>query len=575
MSYRKNGINFCSKFVLLISSAVTGLLYSSSSVFAAGPVLPDTGTILQLLAPLNDPPPAPMSPWLIFKPSSPEPVRAIVEDAFLLKKIDISGNSLFETSLLQALAIGMVGKNVRLSQLNELTLLITDFYRDRGYPLTRTIIPAQTIDAGVLTIQVIEARYGKIEIENKSNIQEKFLNDTLQSLQSGMFIEELELDRTLLMIGDIPGIVVTPNLKRGSVNATSDLLVLISPVAQVNGNISFNNYGNDYTGVNNFNASAAFNNPFNHGDILGVNALSSGQGMDYQSISYDIIIDGHGTHVGSSFSSLNYQFKKTLVVPEGKGIAKTQSIWLKKPLIRSRNKNLYGQFKVDRTLLKDHLETEVVKFFTDRQTESMAFSFSGDSKNQFITEGLITWNLDASFGDLNFVDADAKDANNKTSNTSGSYSKLNATLIHIENLSKQSSLVLGFKGQWASKNLDTSLKMAAGGPFAVRAYASGIISGDEGFLINAEYKHQIGNAMGGTFNVIAFIDYANLTINKRPWNVSDMNTVTVSGAGFGLTWTGPNRLFGSAYVSSALGDSKEVGSNTKNTQFAIEIQQKF
>jgi hypothetical protein len=54
-----------------------------------------------------------------------------------------------------------------------------------------------------------------------------------------------------------------------------------------------------------------------------------------------------------------------------------------------------------------------------------------------------------------------------------------------------------------------------------------------------------------------------------------MNTVTVSGAGFGLTWTGPNRLFGSVYVSSALGDSKEVGSNTKKTQFAIEIQQKF
>jgi len=553
------------------------------SALAAGLGVPEVGTLLQQVQPLPAPVFAPNSPWLMFDKSDDKEKRLLANETFLLRGIHITNNTIFDSATLSALVADATGKNLNLSQLTALAARITDYYRSHGYPLARTIIPAQTIENGVLRLQVIEARYGKITLNNQSQVNDALLNATLGALKSGSFVEESELDHRLLLLSDIPGVIVVPSLKRGSENGTSDLLVNTSSGPSVSGNFGLNNHGNKYTGDANLSGSMVVNNPFHRGDTLALNVLTSGPGVNYGNIAYDTLLNGYGTHLGGSTSSLRYSFKTsttpagatTVSALTGSGTAQVSSLWLKQALIRSRDQNVYGQLKYDHLVLRDHLDAGGSTVATDRHLDDMTASLSGDFRDTWLTASMTAWSLDASLGRLVFDDATAQAANAASTNTSGQFSKLNANLLHIKNLGDQRELMLGMKAQLAGANLDSSQKMVAGGPYSVRAYAAGAVSGDTGYLLNAELRQPLGIALSGQVTATAFIDTATMTINQKPYPGVGLNKATLSGAGLGLIWTGPNQYTGTAYVATPIGAKSPLVGNVKSTQFSLEVQKRF
>jgi hemolysin activation/secretion protein len=519
----------------------------------------------------------------LFDKSGNKETRLLSSETFLLRGINITHNTIFDTATLSTLVADALGKTLALSQLNELASRITDYYRSHGYPLARTIIPPQTIEAGVLRLQVIEPRYGKITLDNQSQVQDPLLKATLSALKIGSFVEESELDHALLLLSDIPGIIVVPNLKRGSENGTSDLLVNTSSGPGISGNMGLNNHGNKYTGGANLSGSVVINNPFHHGDTLALNGLSAGPGMNYGSIAYDTLLNGYGTHLGGSTSSLRYNFKTSSPTADptvsstlvGSGTAQVSSLWVKQALLRSREKNVYGQIRFDHVVLQDHLVAGLSTIATDRHMNNMTANLSGDFQGVLMPTGMTSWSVDATLGQLVFDDPTAQAVNAKTTNTNGGFSKLNGSFLHIQNLGAQRELVMGLRGQWAGTNLDSSQKMVAGGPYSVRAYAAGTLSADNGYLLTAELKQPIGIAMGGQVTASAFMDTTTVTINQKIWPAAGLNKATLSGAGLGLNWAGPNQYTGTAYVAAPIGAKSPLVGSVKSTQFSIEVQKRF
>jgi hemolysin activation/secretion protein len=556
------------KFLLVLLVAMTA--------HAAGPSRPDAGSILQSAQPPAARTLSPDSPGFILDKAGDEKAKQFSNETFVLGGIRITNNTLFDTATLSALVADAQGKSLTLSDLTELAARITDYYRSHGYPLARTIIPAQTIEAGVIRFQVIEPRYGKITLENKSKVRDPLLNATLSALQSGSFVEESGLDRTLLMLSDIPGIIVAPNLKSGAVNGTSDLVVSTRSGPNLSGNLGLNNNGNKYTGGMNLSGSVVINNPFRHGDTLSLSSLTSGPGMKYGSIAYDLLLNGQGTHLGGSSSWLRYNFKAGLGdLVQGSGTAQITSLWAKQPLLRSRETNVYGQLKYDRLMLRDHVDVGSTKIYTDRRIENITASLSGDARDTLMTSSITSWILETTLGRLIFEDPTAQTENAKTTNTRGGFSKLTGSFLHVKDLGGQRELMLGLKGQWASTNLDSSQKMQAGGPASVRAYAAGAISGDAGYLLNAEFKQPLGFALRGQWTATAFVDAARMTINKETWTGAGLNKATLSGAGLGLIWAGPDQYSATAYVATPLGAKSPLAGSVKSTQFSAALQKRF
>lgn len=464
--------------------------------------------------------------------------------------IKIQGNSLVDTAELQALVNSAIGQQTDLTGLDTLASRITRFYQAKGYPLSRAIVPAQTIENGVVALLVIEARLDKISLSNRSQVSDARLDATLAQLQPGQFITQSSLDRTLLLLSDLPGVKLDASLKPGERSGTSDLHVTVEPAAAVTAYANIDGYGSRYTGRLRLGGGASMANPLHQGDLLSVAALSSGKGLTYGRLSYDLPVSGKGTHLGAAYSDLRYELGDTLAPLNSHGSAQVASLWLRHPFLRSASSNVNAQLQLDDYALKDRTDASGLKI--DRHISSLTASLQGDIQNPLLSASVSNWSLGFGAGRTRFDDAAAMAADAATARTSGRWSKWNANVSHLQMLSAGTGLHLSIAIQGAGSNLDPSQKMAAGGANSVRAYDVGALSGDSGALISAEWRQQLGSWAGGQWQVIGFLDSARVRINKSPW-AAGSNDATLSGAGLGLNWSGPQRWNGNAYIASRMG----------------------
>ncbi|AOU98912.1 hypothetical protein BI364_13960 [Acidihalobacter yilgarnensis] len=77
-----------------------------------------------------------------------------------IKKIIIVGNKIIPSGVLRSVVDPAEGRLLSLRELESLAGKITDLYRDRGYFLSRAYVPAQTINNGIVEIDVVEVVYG-------------------------------------------------------------------------------------------------------------------------------------------------------------------------------------------------------------------------------------------------------------------------------------------------------------------------------------------------------------------------------------------------------------------------------
>ena len=540
------------------------------AVHAQAPVPPGAGAILQQVQPVAPPTPSPSGTGLTIERG--DGARLPPSAPFLVNTLQITGNTLFATPTLHALVADAQGKSLTLSQLDELAVRITDYYRSQGYPLARAIIPAQTIQSGIVRMEIIEARYGKISLDNRSRVNDPLLQATLSPLQSGQAIGQTGLDHALLLLSDIPGVVVAATLKPGETVGTSDLLVNTTPGSAVSGNVALDNYGNRYTGRARIGATLNVINPLQHGDILTVSGLTSGGGMNYGRIAYESLLNGRGTRLGGAYSALRYALGEPLASLNANGTARVQSLWAKHPLVRSRDVNLYGQIQVDRLQLRDHIGASAIR--TDRQLDNWTLSLAGDARDAFLSDAVSSWNVGWTSGRVGFTDAAAQVADAGSAKTQGSFSKLNVALARLQTLSPSNGLYLAFSGQWANTNLDPSQKMSAGGPYTVRAYDTGAVSGDTGVLVTLELRHNLGVGWGGQWQAVAFVDSARVTVNKNTW-VAGTNSATLSGAGLGLNWTGADQWSARAYIATPIGSSPVLVAGNPSARAWLELRRGF
>jgi hemolysin activation/secretion protein len=535
----------------------------------AAETVPGAGSILQQTQPVL--PPAPSSTGTGLAIEQPGGGALPPSAPFLVNGIQLSGNTAFDTATLHALVAGAEGRSLTLTQLGQIVARITDYYHGHGYPLARAIIPAQTIQAGVVHVEIIEAHYGRIEFANRSRVVDPLLQATVAALQPGQPIAQAPLDHALLLLSDIPGVAVGAILKPGEAVGTSDLQVDTTPTPAVTGNLALDNYGNRYTGRARLGGTVSLIDPARIGDTLSLSGLTSDD-MDYGSLSYEALLNGEGTRVGGAYSALHYILGDPLGPLDGRGSAEVESLWLKHPFVRTADFNLYGQIQYDHKQLDDAINAS--DLHTDRHLNDLTVSLAGDLRDTVLTGGVNTWSLGWTSGRLGFDDASAQLADAQSADTQGRFSLWNANFSRLQRLSQSNALYVTISGQWSNANLDPAEKMVAGGPYTVRAYDMGVLSGDTGVLASAELRHELGVLWRGPLQIVAFADIEHLTINQTVW-APGPNSATLSGAGLGLNWSWPGKWSAKACVAVPMGPTPELIGHNDSSRGWIALNKGF
>jgi hemolysin activation/secretion protein len=552
---------------------ILAALLAAFPVLALGQAVPGAGTMLQQVKPVPPSSAPKAAATLTIKPAND---AAMASGApFSVKALQIQGNTLFDTETLHALVAQAEGQTMPLNQLEAQVGRIAAYYNSQGYPLVRVVIPVQTVRDGIVRVQVIEGRYGNVSLNNASQVKDGLLQATLGPLESGKVVGQVELDHALLLLSDVPGVKVNGVLKPGQTLGATDLMVdAVQSGPAVSGNVVLDNGGNRYTGEARIAGTVFVVNPLQHGDVLSISALSSGDKMNYGRLAYDVLTNGKGTHLGGSLSALRYTLGAPLEALKAHGSAQVASLWAKHPLLRSRDVNLYGKVQLDRLQLRDRVDASASRI--DRHLDNATVSLEGDVRDKLLTGAVTSWNLGALVGRVGFDDDIAQSIDAQSGRTGGQYTKWNMNLARLQGLSMKDTLYLGVAGQWAGNNLDSSQKISVGGPYTVRAYEVGAVSGDNGYTGTIELRHDLEASGSNRWQAIAFIDSAHVQINRDVWaGVTGANSATLSGAGLGINWMGAQQWSGKLHIAAPFGARPALLSGAASSRAAIEIGRGF
>jgi len=488
---------------------------------------PDAGKVLS-----GNTPVAPKAPAESKVPKIGLPAEIVAEKdtgpKVLVSAVAITGNTVFGTKELEALVQDQLGQSHSIVGMRGIARRIGEYYRSKGYPFARALIPAQDFKAGSLAIVVVEGRYGAVLPTGEKDIVEG-AKPFLGPLAPGSVIEATRLEHVLLVLDDVPGIAVVPTVSPGKAAGTGDLTVKTVLEEPTGGDFGVDNHGSRYTGEYRAHLNWFRNTGLTFGDRLALSALVTDEAMWLGSADYEIPLDGTGLRGQIGYSHTSYELGKDFASLGASGLAKIWSAKLSYPLIRSQMFNLQASIGFQYKTLQDDFASTATR--EDKFSQVVPISLRFDQRDGFLGGAITYGQLTASIGTLH-LDSALTAADLTTAQKAGSFAKLNLDVARIQKLGAGFSAYVRGSFQWANDNLDSSERLGLGGAEGVRAYPLGEGSGDQGWLGQAEIRYD-----AGSFAPFVFFDAASADLNRHPWDAASDKTRTIAGAGVGVRGT--------------------------------------
>ena len=491
----------------------------------------------------------------------------------MVQRLAVSGSTTYAENALLAATGFVPGSNLSLDELRAMAAKIAAYYHRDGYFLAQAYLPEQDIQSGVVTIAVLEGRYGNVALRNNSNVSDTVAYGLLGGLNNGDMVAVEPLEHRLLLLSDLPGVQVKSSLVPGASVGASDLIVELTAGQRISGSVDADNAGNRYTGRARGGATVNLNEPTGHGDVATLRVLTSGSGLNYARLAYQARI-GNAT-AGVAYSALRYQLGREFAPLDADGKATIASVYGSYPLIRSRNTNLYVQLNADAKRFSDELG--VTSSVTDKHAHVLIASLVGDHRDRLGGGGLTSAALAWSSGKIDLQTASLRAFDAISADSNGHYNKFSLNATRQQRLTDSVSLYAAINGQLASKNLDVSEKMELGGMYGVRAYPEGEAYADRGYVINLEARvdlQRLTNVVPGQLQLIGFVDHGSVTTNKNPW-MAGSNRRALSGAGVGLVWGGISDVVVKTYYAHRLGNEKALSAPDSAGRFWVQAVKYF
>ncbi|WP_243626062.1 ShlB/FhaC/HecB family hemolysin secretion/activation protein [Phenylobacterium hankyongense] len=522
-------------------------------------------------------PPAPAQPKSIpdmriergQPPASPGEAGARI----VVSSLHVTGETRFTEAELIAAAGFRPGSELDLADLRTMAARISDFYNRHGYFVAQAYVPAQDVQNGAVTIAVIEGRYGKVGLNNQTNVSDHLAHSVLAGLEPGDIVATAPLERRLLLLSDLPGVAVKSTLTPGEAVGTSDLLVDLAPGRRITGSLEADNAGNRYTGEYRGGGTVNFNELIGHGDVASLRVLTAGSGLNYVRGSYQARIQN--ATVGVAYAHLDYRLGREFSALHARGTADIASIYGSYPLIRSHDNNLYGLADFDAKRFED--KTGATSSVSERDARVFNLGLAGDHRDRLWGGAWTSYSVNWGMGDLDIKTPLVRALDAATARTNGSYNKVTFDVARLQELGGPLSLYGEVRGQLASKNLDSSEKMELGGAYGVRAYPEGEAYGDQGYIATLEARlrlAQLSEHTGGQLTAVAFADQGSITLNKNPW-AAGPNHRDLSAAGVGLTWADASNLVIKVSYAFKLGDEPATSAPDRSGRLWVQVSKFF
>jgi hemolysin activation/secretion protein len=443
------------------------------------------------------------------------------EDEFTLAGIRFSDSVFLDEAFLRSVADEYVERPVTFSKLNRMLDRINTRYRERGLITAAAYIPPQTIEDGILRVELLEGRLGRFRIEGTSYTDTDYLRGRLP-VREGEVIDVPALRRSINMLNQHTPLSLRAGIEPGKQTGESDIAITVAEPPRYGVQTFIDNNGSTNTGEWRGGLVGTVNGPLGRADrftAYGVFSEGSSNGL----VRYELPINRYGGRLDLSYSAGEIEvIDGPFADIDITGDSTETSIGYRQPVYSGEYGAAIASAGYGVSESTSEIAGTVISDFTiDEADLRLEWSGGGTATRWRISQG------------VRYAEVEALDAPSET------FTRYPGDASWLRRLDAAWSARVRLGWQWAGdESLPSSLVYQLGGSATVRGYEEGVSSGDEGYLLSAGVDYLWEPALRQT----VFVDHGEVDQGAS-------GTDRLTSVGTGFTW----RATGDVSVEATVG----------------------
>jgi hemolysin activation/secretion protein len=465
--------------------------------------------------------------------------------SFEITRFVVEGNTLLKAATVNAVLARFSGEHRSFDDLEHAVEALQKLYRARGFNLAKVTLPEQELNGGVVRLNVVETRLGKVTVVGNAYHSEANIRRSLPALSEGTMPNTDALSENLRIANDNPSKQVSLQLQ-GQSQPTSqpaavDAVVHVVDEKPWRAAVTFDNSGLDTSGRNEVTAQ------YQNFDLWGLDHVLSLQYTTATEDPHKVNVYGAGYHIplyGLSDSLDVYGSYSTiragsvaagLVDLQVSGAGTVYGAHLNHDFARMGLYDSQLTLGFDHKAYRNDVDYAGAQLGGDVTVDPVSVSYVGqwalpsNSANLYLT-GVRNVPGGAQGSDEDFTSARAGATPN--------YALLRYGAGYIRNLVDGWQLRLSVNGQWTRDALVPGEQFGVGGAASVRGLQERDLSDDKGVTANAELHTPdlCASISGGRArcDLLTFFDDGHLSRNEALPGEPTHLLVDSAGAGFRL-----------------------------------------
>ncbi len=465
----------------------------------------------------------PLTPIQAPEEAAPSPLMEQAKKIkFELNGIVLSGNKTIPTSELEQIYKKDLHKTITVADLFNIIQTITNYYRNKGYIISRAVLPPQHVKGGIVHVQVIEGYLGDVIVTGNPRGAKCLVQSFGKQITKERPLEISRMEKYLTLANEIPATSVRAVLSPSKKLPGAADLNLVTQNRLITGYVSYDNYGTLYIGPQQMTANLGVNSVLNSGDATQITFTKTPRGgeLTYTDINYDAALNDRGWRYTLGGTRAHTHPLFILQSQQVDGVNMNYYANLNVPVIRSRAETLTLQATFN------YLDSQVNNFgnfelYTDH-LRSVGLGAIYNFADKFFGANLLSGQVRQGLPLFGY----SSNYNPDTATTSrpggrGDYTKFDVTASRLQAIKGPISVYGIFRGQWAFNPLLSSEQFTFGGSQLGRGYDVAELIGDRGASASVELRYDMPFEKFFVQNVQAYIFYDGGSI----WNYKSITGI--------------------------------------------------
>ena len=137
-------------------------------------------------------------------------------NSFEIKRFDVNGNTVLSPMAIENTLKPFVGRRKKAEDVEAARDALEKQYHDKGYPTVLVNIPEQSVETGVVRLEVIESKIGRVRVTGNEYFTMEKIQKELPSLREGEILYLPRVQEDLAGLNRNPDIKVAPVLAPGA-----------------------------------------------------------------------------------------------------------------------------------------------------------------------------------------------------------------------------------------------------------------------------------------------------------------------------------------------------------------------